>query len=149
MTPLGWARANIVYDMQHEPPPPGSPLESIMILVWQMRQDIEYYGNRVLVQAAIEIKDGGKAASEAWQKFTDVFYPHVKGKRDRGDKAALASLMREVAKGGLKVRPLHSLVRSKLHSKRYKNYATDDDMSLVRQREGGDTQDGRPGRRRP
>ena len=82
MTPLGWARANIVYDLQHEPPPPGSPLESVFILVWQMRQDIEYYAHRVLVQAAIEIKDGGKAAADAWQKYTDVFFPHVKGRRD-------------------------------------------------------------------
>lgn len=136
MTPLGWARANIVYDMQHEPPPPGSPLESILILVWQMRQDIEYYATRALVQAAIDIEDGGKAADEAWKKYTDAFFPHVKGRRDMGDKAALAMLMREVKKGGLRVRPLQPLVKSKLHSKRIKLYGPDDnDMSSVRERE--------------
>lgn len=136
MTPLGWARANIVYDMQHEPPPPGSPMESVMILVWQMRQDIEYYGTRALVQAAIDIQDGGKAADEAWKKYTDAFYPHVKGRREMGDKAALAMLMREVKKGGLKVRPLQPLVKSKLHSKRIKHYGSDDDnLSGVRKRQ--------------
>lgn len=137
MTPLGWARANIVYDMQHEPPPPGSPLESVMILVWQMRQDIEYYATRVLVQAAIDIEDNGKAVQDAWKAYTDVFFPQVKGKRDRGDKAALASLMKEVKKGGLRVRPLMTLVKSKMHSKRIKHLGGDDDnMPSVRKRKG-------------
>jgi hypothetical protein len=100
-----------------------------------MRQDIEYYETRALVQAAMEIEDGGKAASEAWQKYTDVFYPHVKKRRDMGDKAALAMLMKEVKKGGLSVRPLQPLVKSKLHSKRIKLYGPDDDnMSGVRER---------------
>lgn len=107
-----------------------------MILVWQMRQDIEYYATRALVQAAIDIEDGGKAASEAWAKYSDVFYPHVKKRRDLGDKAALAMLMKEVRKGGLRVRPLQPLVKSKLHSKRIKLYGPDDnDMSSVRERE--------------
>lgn len=110
-------------------------MESVLILVWQMRRDIEYYGTRALVQAAIEIQDGGKAADEAWKKYTDVFFPHVEGRREMGDKAALAMLMREVKKGGLKVRPLQSLVKSKMHSKRIKRYGPDDDnMSGVRKR---------------
>jgi hypothetical protein len=102
-----------------------------------MRQDIEYYSTRALVQAAIDIKDGGKAADEAWKKYTDMFFPHVKSRRDMGDKAALAMLMKEVVKGGLKVRPLQSLVKSKMHSKRIKHYGGDDDnMSSVRERQG-------------
>lgn len=136
MTPLGWARANIVYDMQHEPPPPGSPLESVLILVWQMRQDIEYYSTRCLVQAAIDVQDGGKAANEAWKEYTDAFFPHVKGKRSHGDQAALSMLMKEVKKGGLSVRPMEPLMKSKIHSKRIKHYGPDDnDMSGVRERQ--------------
>lgn len=108
-----------------------------MILVWQMRQDIEYYATRVLVQAAIDIEDNGKAVQDAWKAYTDVFFPQVKGKRDRGDKAALASLMKEVKKGGLRVRPLMTLVKSKMHSKRIKHLGGDDDnMPSVRKRKG-------------
>lgn len=107
-----------------------------MILVWQMRQDIEYYSTRALVQAAVDIDDKGKAVQEAWKAYSDAFYPHVKGKRDFGDKAALAMLMKEVKKGGLKVRPLMPLVKSKLHGKRIKHYGPDDnDMSGVRERQ--------------
>lgn len=109
-----------------------------MILVWQMRRDIEYYGLRALVQAAIDIKDGGKAADEAWKEYTDVFYPHVKSRRSMGDKAALACLVKEVQKGKLAVRPLQSLIKSKLHSKRIKNYGANDNVVPgVRQWKGG------------
>jgi len=125
----------MVYDMQHEPPPPGSPLESVMILVWQMRRDIEYYGTRCLVQAELDIKDDGKAVQDAWKQYTDAFFPHVKSKRDIGDKSAMDVLMKEVKKGGLAVRPLQPLVKSKIHSKRIKHYGGDDDnMSAMRKR---------------
>ena len=107
-----------------------------MILVWQMRQDIEYYSTRALVQAAVNIEDDGKAVQDAWKSYTDAFFPHVKGRREHGDQAALASLMKEVKKGGMKVRPLMSLVKSKLHSKRIKHVESDDNVvSNVRERE--------------
>lgn len=106
-----------------------------MILVWQMRQDIEYYATRALVQAAVETDDEGKAVQEAWKSYTDAFFPHVKGRREMGDKAALAALMKEVKKGGLRVRPVQSLVKSKLHSKRIRHYERDDnDLSSMRER---------------
>jgi|GEM_PF-4710105 len=136
MTPFGWARANMVYDLRAEPPPPGSPLESVLILVWQMRQEIEYYATRALVQAAVETDDDGKAVQDAWKDFSEAFFPHIKGKRDMGDKAALAMLMKEVQKGGFRVKPLMPLVKSKLHSKRIKHYERDDDdMSGMRERQ--------------
>lgn len=135
MTPFGWARANMVYDMQGEPPPPGSPLESVLILVWQMRQEIEYHSTRALVQAAVDAGDDGKSVQDAWKDFTDAFFPHIKGKRDMGDKAALAMLMKEVQQGGLRVKPLMPLVKSKIHSKRIKHYERDDDdLSIMRER---------------
>jgi hypothetical protein len=112
-------------------------LESVLILVWQMRQDIEYYETRALVQAAVGVDDDGKAVQEAWKAYTDSFFPHVKGRRDRGDKAALTALMKEVKKGGLRVRPVQSLVKSKLHSKRIRHYERDDNnLSGVRERQG-------------
>ena len=116
-----------------------------MILVWQMRQDIEYYETRVLVQAALDIEDSGKAVQEAWKSYTDAFFPHVRGRRELGDKAALAALIKEVKKGGLLVRPIQSLVKSKIHSKRIKHYERDDDdLSSMRERQGVP----HPGRRR-
>jgi len=104
-----------------------------MILVWQMRQDIEYHTTRVIVQAAVDIEDDGKAVQDAWKTYADAFFPHLKERRVLGDKAAMDMLMKEIKKGGLSVRPLTTLVKSKLHSRRIKNIGkTDDDMSGVR-----------------
>lgn len=120
MTPLGWARSNMMYEMMREPPPPGSPLESLMIIVWRMREDIRYHEIRTLVQASID-PDDGKSTKDAWGELTDVFYPYLKGKRRRDDRAALEFLMREVKKGAFGIRPLAPLHRSKIRRRAERN----------------------------
>lgn len=114
---MGWARANVMYDTAKRHPPPGSPLESMFILVWWMRRDIDYYLARTMVQSAID-PDEGKSTSEAWKEFTEHFYPYLKGQRKRHDQAAMGALMKEVKKGFMAVRPLVPLVKSKLSSRR-------------------------------
>lgn len=102
-----------MYDKLTEPPAPGTPLESVMLLVWRMRQDIEFQKSRVLVDAIVASAAQGDAISkanqelqEAWQDFLDEFYPYQKGQRVRTDQAAIEFLKQEVAKGPLKVTPL-------------------------------------------
>lgn len=99
-----------------------------MILVWWMRQDVTYYLSRAQVQASID-PDEGKSTQSAWQEYTDAFFPYLKGQRKRHDKAAMDYLMREVKKGGLRVRPTAPTIKSKLHKMRRKedehpNYST-------------------------
>ena len=106
-----------MYEMMGEPPPPGSPVESVMLLVWRMRQDRDYNATRALVQAAID-PDQGKSTQDAWAEFSDAFYPYLKAQKKKGDKAAIDFLMREVARGPLKIIPLVPLVKSRLHGKR-------------------------------
>lgn len=117
MTPLGWARSNVLYDTISEAPKPGSPVESLLILVWQMRQEIEFHALRVLVQGAVD-PDQGKSTIEAWGEFGEHFYPYLKNHQKRSDQIALESLYKEIKKGGLKVIPLSPLIKSRLHKKR-------------------------------
>lgn len=84
-----------------------------MILLWQMRQEAEYYLSRVLVQASID-PDEGKSTTEAWKEFTDRYYPYLAEEVKKGDKAALDVLMNEVKRGGLAVRPLSPLVKDRM-----------------------------------
>jgi len=145
MTPVGWARANMLYDMQTEPPPPGSPLESIFILVWQMRQDAEYHAVRAVVQSSVDAGDDGNALQDAWKGFTEHFYPHLKEEQSRYKQAAMARLKKESERGPLAVRPLAPLIKSKLHKKRRKIIGADDAvMSRLRQRQDR-YRGGRPG----
>ena len=105
-----------------------------MLLVWRMRQDREYNATRAIVQAAID-PDQGKSTQDAWKEFSDSFYPYLKEQTKRGDKAAIDYLMKEVARGPLKIIPLVPLVKSRLRSKkRSDSDADDNNLSPVRVR---------------
>jgi len=88
-----------------------------MILLWQMRQEAEYYLSRTIVQSAVD-PDGGKATTDAWKEYTDRFYPYLKAETKKSDEAALGYLVKEVKKGSLSVRPLMPIVKSRLRGKK-------------------------------
>lgn len=100
-----------MYDMMAQPPTPGTPVESIMILVWQMRQDAQYFLTRSIVQASTEMDDGGESVQKAWREFTDKYYPYLEAQRKGDDKIALECLFKEIKKGGLTVTPLEPLTK--------------------------------------
>lgn len=84
-----------------------------MLMVWRMRQDIEFQKTRVIINANIAaaaqgdaIEGANKQLQEAWQDFLDEMYPYQKGRRVRTDQAAIDFLKQEVAKGPLTVTPL-------------------------------------------
>lgn len=130
MTPLGWARANLIYDTIRDRPKPGSPMESVLLLVWQMRQEIEYYAVRAVVQASID-PDEGKSTQDAWKSFTEQFYPYLMEQVKRGDRAAVEYLVKEVKKGPLRVIPLMPLVKSRMR-KKIDGATNNDDLPDVR-----------------
>ena len=112
-----------------EPPAPGTPLESVMLLVWRMRQDIEFYRTRVMINSVMaaaaqgdNIQKANKELQDAWQDFIDEVYPYQKGQRMRVDEAAIEFLKREVAKGPLTVTPLQPVGKaaSKLKTRWFK-----------------------------
>lgn len=126
----------MMYDMLDEPPAPGSPLESLMILVWRKRADIDYFLARAICQSNIDAGDEGKAANNAWKEYTDMFFPYMQAEEKRSDAAALNYLMKEVKKGALGVRPLMPLVKSRMSNRRVHEHANDKYLSQLRKREG-------------
>lgn len=124
----------MLYDTLAAPPMPGSPVESVMILVWQMRQDAQYFLARANVQASTETDDGGDAIQKAWREFTDKYYPYLGEQKKRGDKVALESLFKEVKKGGLKVTPLMPISKKARKRRRSGKGPNDRIMSSLRKR---------------
>ena len=98
-----------------EPPEPGTPLESVMFLIWRMRQDAELQKVRVITQAIIAAasdgEDSNKALREAWDDLKDALYPYHKGSRKRSDEVAMEYFKKEAARGPLKVIPLQPVGR--------------------------------------
>jgi len=118
-----------MYDKLHEPPAPGTPLESVMLLVWRMRQDIEFQRTRVTINAILasaaqgdNVQAANKELQDAWQDYLDESYPYQKGQRTKTDSAAIEFLKQEVAKGPLTVTPLQPVGKasSKLKTRWFK-----------------------------
>jgi len=93
-------------------PPPGSPLESLFLLVWRMRQDIKFYKHQAIVQTAANPKDG-ESITKAWARYTDAMFPYQHAELARADQAAMSSLTKVVEQGALTVRPTVTLVKSR------------------------------------
>lgn len=151
---MGWARANILYEKLEGPPEPGTPLESVILMVWMARQEIEMQNTRAIVQsvlaASTEAPEAGKELQESWRDYIDSIFPFQRGSRKSADRAALEYLVSEVQRGPLAVTPLAPVgrVRSKLRTRHLnwdevKHYGERKSVSGVREREGGDDRAGR------
>jgi hypothetical protein len=97
-----------------EPPVPGSPMESLMLLVWRARQDVQLQGMRSLVNAIIvaaqpERQDADKTLGDVWNDFRNAMFPYMKIAAQNQDQAALDYLRKEVARGPLRIKPLAPL----------------------------------------
>ena len=101
-TPLGWARANILYDKAKKPPQAGSLMEIVFILLWRMRQEIEFQRTRSIVQAVILAgAENSEDISKAFQVFTDASFPYQPAKEKEEKLSMKQVLDKEVSKGPL------------------------------------------------
>jgi len=76
-TPLGWARANVLYDCSKQPPKHGSLMEVVLLMVFNSRVAQGMAATRAVAQASI----GGEAAVEAFTEYTDIVTKRVKDKK--------------------------------------------------------------------
>jgi hypothetical protein len=107
-----------------KPPTPGTPMESLMLLVWKMRSDLRFQemrlvANTLIVAAQPNRQDADTIIQGLWKDYRGAAYPFEKAAANRQDEAALDYLRREVAGGPLAVRPMAPLtVRSSRRGKR-------------------------------
>lgn len=93
---MGWAKANLVYDKYDGIPPDGSPLETVMLLVWVERQQASLLATRALVQASVS-KEDSKDAIKAFEEYCKRMFPFYENatKVDyEEEKKALAELVK-------------------------------------------------------
>ena len=100
-----------------EPPIPGTPMESLMLLVWRMRQDLRLQETRAIAHAIIvsanpERSDADKILSTVWDDYRNALLPYQVGMMKNQDQAAIEYLKKEVSRGPLKVVPLAPLTPS-------------------------------------
>lgn len=119
---MGWARAQMLYDLADGPPLPGSPLESVYLLTAKRRQEAELRRTEALAMAAAapHLKEGGKLLSDALAEYRKVLMPFLEASEKSKEVDQKELLKHWTDKRAFKVRPLspfggdHQKVVSKL-----------------------------------
>mgnify|MGYP006995587741 CR=1 FL=1 len=65
---MGWARANVIYDLAPGLPKFGTLTEAMYLMVWQARTSQSVAATRAVAQAAI----GGDKAAEAFEDYRNT-----------------------------------------------------------------------------
>jgi hypothetical protein len=104
-----------MYDKLTVMPEPGSPLESLMLIVWRMRQDLRVQEVRAVTTAIVQAssENADKPIQEAWKAYIAEMFPFQRGLLKSQDQRAIEYLKSEVAKGPLTVTPLEKITRGK------------------------------------
>lgn len=109
-TPVGWARANMLYDLAQTPPEQGSLLESLFLVLTKRRQEQQFLALRVLVEATLAPHLEGKSKiSETFSDFVDAMFPYLEGEKDSStstENLMQAALKQWTGHPALRVKPL-------------------------------------------
>ena len=97
----------MLYDQSSALPHPGSPLESIFILLAKRKQETEYYRTKLLVAASLapHSEEGAKMLTDAWDSYRESTFPFLAGQKVKKDVEA-KEVLNWWGKRMLKIRPL-------------------------------------------
>jgi hypothetical protein len=111
-----------LYEKATNLPEPGTPLESLFLLVWRSRQDIRLMETRAVVQALMasnsESKDAQKNLLDAWTDYSNELFPFQRGTKRRSDDAEMSFFKKETKGKSFRVIPLAPVGRIKSRVKR-------------------------------
>lgn len=97
---------------------PGSPMEFIFLMLWRMRQQIEFQKSRSIVQALMSQQGAeGEAIEKAFDDLRQSFFPFEQKQRSVEIAELKKAMDTELARGALKVTPMIDLTRVKMRQK--------------------------------
>lgn len=107
MTPVGWAKAHMLYDLAEGPPEPGSLLESILTIVAKRRQEQAFIQTKLLVEAFIapHTEGGSTNLSKTFELYKNSAFPFLAGERAKELKQS-KQLLEHWTKKVFRVKPL-------------------------------------------
>jgi hypothetical protein len=105
-TPLGWAKANMMYDLADGPPPSGSLQESIFLIIAKRRQEAVFFQGKMLMEAMLapHVEDAVKMMSKSYEAFKDSMLPFLAGETSRASKKTRELLKHWTGRGPMRVR---------------------------------------------
>lgn len=93
-------------------------MEMLFILVWKMRQDIEFHKSRATMQALLSQKGADdKSIMQAFSDLRDAFFPFDKNQKTDEVRRLRESMMKEINRGPVSVTALEDPGRKKVASR--------------------------------
>lgn len=93
---MGWVTANLLYDRLSGVPKPGSPLESILSLVFIKRAEAELLATKALVIASLHPDKKGDPTVDAFVEYANTLLPWLKQAAEKKSTEAKKALERFV-----------------------------------------------------
>jgi hypothetical protein len=112
---LGWARANILYDRVDGMPDPGSPMEILYMVLWRMRQQIDFHKSRALMQALMSQQGvNAEHIEKAFEDLRNSFFPFEQHQKEEEVESLKKIMFKEIARGALSVTPMVDMTRTRV-----------------------------------
>jgi hypothetical protein len=93
-------------------------MELLFLLVWNMRQKIEFQKSRATLQALLSQQGvESKDVLSAFNDLREAFFPFDKNEKEDEKRRLRDELMKEVARGPVAVQPMVDLYHPKIASK--------------------------------
>lgn len=88
-------------------PEPGHPLEIVLLLIWKMRQNIEFQKSRATLQALLNQKGAEpKNIESAFADLREAFFPFDKNQRKQEIDQMRNAMLREIQRGPVYFSPM-------------------------------------------
>ena len=115
---MGWAKAQMLYDLAQELPPPGSLLESIFLLIALRKREAEVLQTEAIVVAVAGAPSGQiDLIQKSMRDYKNALLPFLEAEKTKQDVDMKTLLKEWVDKKAFTVRPLWRAADSKrLHS---------------------------------
>jgi hypothetical protein len=99
-------------------PDPGSPMEILMLVLWRMRQQIEFQKSRSVITALLNQQGAeAKYIEQAYDDLRESFFPFEKGEKEEEIATLKKVMQKELSRGPLSVKPMVDLTRDKMKKK--------------------------------
>lgn len=93
-------------------PDPGSPLEILTLVLWRMRQNIEFQKSRCVMTALLNQQGAeAKFIEKAYADLKESFFPFEKTEREEEVVMLKKAMEKELARGALSVKPMVDITR--------------------------------------
>ncbi len=96
----------MMYDLADGPPLPGTPLESVFMILAKRKREAEFLRDKMLVEASLAPHTKGEGLTEAYKEYRSALFPFLESQSKKQEDQNRALLKHWVGKKAFKVKAL-------------------------------------------